>query len=86
MYTLILLSIILGTILGKLYKFPILIPVYVLAIVMMLVRSRLEHLDLTALLTEISVFGVCIQIGYFAGALSRQIPGSHWRWFSKAAA
>ncbi|WGJ14163.1 hypothetical protein QEV83_16145 [Methylocapsa sp. D3K7] len=86
MYILILLGLILGTILGKLYKFPILIPVYVLATVSMLVRSRLEHLDLTVLLIELSVFGVCIQIGYFAGALSRQIPGSHWRWFSKAVA
>lgn len=86
MYILILLSLILGIILGNLYKFTVLIPVYVLATFAILVRSRLEHLDLTALLIELSVFGLCIQIGYFTGALSQQIPGSHRRWFGKAVA
>lgn len=73
-------------ILGRFYKFPILIPVYVLAIFPMLVRSGLERFNLTAVLTELIVFVVCVQIGYIAGILARRIPGLHRPWFYQSIA
>jgi tetrahydromethanopterin S-methyltransferase subunit C len=86
MYILILPSLILGTILGRFYKFPILIPVYVLAIVSVLVRSGLDHFSLTAVVAELIVFVVCIQIGYITGILARQIPRLRGPWFGKPVA
>jgi hypothetical protein len=77
MYISILSSLILGTILGRFYKFPILIPVCALAIISILIRSGLKPFGLTAVLIELIVFVVSVQIGYIACIVARKIPRIH---------
>lgn len=73
----ILASLILGMILGRFYKFLILIPVYALTIISILIRSGLKPFGLTVVLVEIIVVVVCIQIGYIAGIWARRMPRIH---------
>ncbi len=83
MYISILSSLILGTILGRFYKFPILIPVYALAIITMLIRSGLKPFGLTTVLIELIVIIVCVQIGYIVGIWAQQMPRIPLFLFSK---
>lgn len=83
MYISILSSLVLGTILGRFYKFPILIPVYALAIISMLIRSGLKPFGLTTVLIELIVFILSVQIGYIVGIWARQIPRIPLFLFSK---
>lgn len=71
MYISILSSLVLGTILGRFYKFPILIPVYALAIISMLIRSGLKPFGLTTVLIELIVFILSVQIGYIVVCSNR---------------
>ncbi len=73
MHILVLTSVVLGLILGKFFKFPILIPVYVVAIVSVLISSRLLQISVIDVLLELLVFIMSIQVGYFTGVFARQI-------------
>jgi hypothetical protein len=86
MYCLAFESLFLGTILGRFFKFPILVPVYVFAIVLALINPSHMQLSLISFLHKLLVFIVSLQIGYFAGALAQHIPGLKLSSSSDAAA